>query len=303
MNYDAVLIAGPTASGKSEAALLLAEAIGGAVINADSMQVYEEAPILTAQPDRAARARAPHLLYGHVSAYEAYSTGRYAVDAVRALERARTLGKVPIFVGGTGLYFTALTEGLSEMPPIPPAIRAQTRALLDEIGVGALHARLAQCDPKTAALLRPTDPQRTARAFEVFSATGRPLADWQQERGVPVLKDMRLGRFVLDPPRPILRERIAARFAAMVEQGGVEEAAALAGLDPSLPAAKLLGLRPLAALACGEITKEAALEQAVTATRQFAKRQMTWFRHRMADYVWLIPDYSNIITMLRHFAV
>ena len=193
MNFDAVLIAGPTASGKSAAALALAEDIGGVIINADSMQVYAEAPILTAQPDASARARVQHLLYGHVSAYQAYSTGRYAVDAVRALDRARTLGKVPIFVGGTGLYFTALTEGLSEIPPVPPAVRAQARALLEEIGVAELHARLAQRDPKTAALMLPTDPQRVVRAWEVFAATGRPLADWRQEKGAPVLQGLAAG--------------------------------------------------------------------------------------------------------------
>ena len=303
MSYDAVLIAGPTASGKSAAALELAEAIGGVIINADSMQVYEEAPILTAQPDAAARARVPHLLYGHVSVRDVYSVGRYAIDAAGALEEARTLGKVPIFAGGTGLYFMALTEGLSDIPPTPPAIRAQARALLDEIGAEELHRRLGLEDPQTAARLRPGDPQRNVRAWEVLRATGRPLALWQQESGAAVLQDLKLAKFVIDRPRPELRKRIATRFETMVEQGGLEEARDLAGLDSALPAAKLLGLRPLIALAQGEASREAALFEAITATRQFAKRQMTWFRHRMADYIWIDPVNSNIITLLKDFPV
>jgi|SRR5579871_523056 len=301
MKIDAVLIAGPTASGKSAQALALAEQLNGMVINADSMQVYREAPVLTAQPDRAAQARAPHRLYGHVPARESYSVGRYEADARRALAEARALGKSPIFVGGTGLYFSALTEGLARIPPIPTAIRAQARALLTEIGVEELHKRVAARDPETAAGLRPGDPQRNLRAYEVLEATGRPLIHWQRENSAPVLKGLTLARFVLDPPRPWLRENIARRFEAMLDQGGLEEALVLADLDPALPAAKLLGLRPLLAHARGEMDREAAMEEAVTATRQFAKRQMTWFRNRMADYVWFNPNESNIIAAYELF--
>lgn len=297
MTFDAVLIAGPTASSKSAAALALAERIGGAVINADSMQVYAEAPILTAQPDAAAKARVPHLLYGHVPARELYSVGRYAEDAARALAEAQSMSKLPIFVGGTGMYFMALEEGLATIPPIPDDIRAAARTLLDEIGVEALHARLAARDPETAAGLRPTDPQRTLRAWEVWCATGRPLVEWQSAPSEPILKDMKLARILLDPPREQLRAAIAARFEAMVHQGGLAEARALEGLEPSLPAAKLLGLRPLQALARGEISEKAAISEAVTATRQFAKRQMTWFRGRMPHYVRFDPAKSNIITI------
>jgi tRNA dimethylallyltransferase len=298
---DAVLIAGPTASGKSAAALALAGHLNGMVINADSMQVYREAPILTAQPDQAAQAQVPHRLYGHVPACELYSVGRYEDDARRALAEARDAGHVPIFVGGTGLYFSALTEGLARIPPIPEAIREKARALLAQIGVEELHQRLNGRDPETAAGLRPTDPQRNLRAYEVFEATGRPLIAWQRETSAPVLDGLRLARFVLDPPRPWLRQRIADRFAAMLDQGGLEEALALADLDPALPAAKLLGLRPLIAHAQGELGREAAIGEAVTATRQFAKRQMTWFRNRMADYVWIDPDDGNIITAYELF--
>ena len=290
---DAVLIAGPTASGKSEAALALAERIHGVVINADSMQVYAEAPILTAQPSADDRARAPHLMYGHVSAREVYSVGRWRNDAIAAL--AQLDGRTPIFVGGTGMYFMALTDGLADIPVTPPEIRNAARALLEEIGVEQLHARLAARDPLTASRLRPTDPQRVLRAYEVFTATGRPLADWQEAPTAPVLKDRKIAAFVLDPPRPLLRARIASRFEHMVEQGGLAEAVALAGLDPALPAAKLLGLAPLQALAAGTLTKAQALEAAITGTRQFAKRQMTWFRHRMPHYIWYDPYLSNII--------
>ena len=296
MSFDAVLIAGPTASGKSHQALALAREIGGVVINADSMQVYREAPILTAQPSAADRAAAPHLLYGHVSVQALYSVGSWRADAAKALAEARAMKRIPIFVGGTGLYFMALTDGLAEIPPIPQDTRDAARGLLDDIGVEALHARLAARDPVTASRLRPSDPQRVLRAWEVFEATGRALADWQNAPAEPVLKDAKIAAFVLDPPRPELRLRIAQRFEAMVEQGGVEEARSLEGLDPALPAAKLLGLRPMLALSAGTVTQAEALEAAITATRQFAKRQMTWFRHRMPHYIWFDPLSSNIIT-------
>src|ERR1051326_2794541 len=240
MSFDAVLIAGPTASGKSAQALALAEEIGGVLINADSMQVYREAPILTAQPREADKARVPHLLYGHVSVSQLYSVGHWRADALEALAQARAMNRMPVFVGGTGLYFMALTDGLADVPPTPPEIRDAARALLDDIGVEALHARLTDRDPLTASRLRPSDPQRVLRAFEVFEATGRPLAEWQNAPAEPFLRDKRIAAFVLDPPRAQLRARIAARFEAMVDQGGLEEARKLQSLDPALPAAKLL---------------------------------------------------------------
>ena len=296
MSYDAVLIAGPTASGKSAAALALAEALGGAIINADSMQVYREAPILTAQPSQADQRHLPHLLYGHVSAREVYSVGRYAEDAVAALAEARKLGKLPIFVGGTGLYFMALTDGLAQIPETPPELREEARAKLEDIGVAALHAELTALDPRTAAGLRPSDPQRVLRAYEVFQATGRPLLEWQQAPSEPILKNLKLAKILIECPRDILRARIARRFEAMVDQGGLEEALALRDLDPALPAAKLLGLRPLIALGEGTLSRAEALEQAITATRQFAKRQETWFRGRMPEYVRFAQDSGNIVS-------
>lgn len=302
MTFDAVLIAGPTASGKSREAMALAQKINGVVINADSMQVYRQAPILTAQPSQADQARIPHLLYGHVDVQDLYSVGRWRADALAALAQADAMQRIPIFVGGTGMYFAALTDGLADIPPTPDAVRQEARALLQDIGVERLHARLAQRDPLTAGKLRSSDPQRVLRAYEVFEATGRPLAEWQEAPSAPVLQDKKLAAFVLDPPRPELRALIAARFEQMVGQGGLEEAAALAGLDPALPAAKLLGLRPLQALAAGELDRRAALDTAITATRQFAKRQMTWFRHRMPHYIWFDPLESNIITQFEHIS-
>jgi tRNA dimethylallyltransferase len=239
----------------------------------------------------------PHFLYGHVPVHDLYSVGRYAGDAKAALADAKGLGKLPIFVGGTGMYFMALEEGLAQIPPIPDQVRTQARALLDEIGVGELHVRLAARDPQTAAGLRPTDPQRTLRAWEVLEATGRPLVDWQRAPAEPILKGMRLARILLDPPREALRAAIARRFETMVEEG-LDEARALEGLAPSLPAAKLLGLRPLQALARGEMDRQSAIAEAVTATRQFAKRQMTWFRGRMPHYVRFDPSKDNIIAIL-----
>ena len=303
MRLDAVLIAGPTASGKSAAALSLAQEIGGVVINADSMQVYRQAPILTAQPSAQDMALAPHLLYGHVSAHQTYSVGRWREDAAKAIAQAQAMGRTPIFVGGTGLYFMALSEGLADVPAVPAAVREAARALLEDIGAEAMHARLSVRDPMTASRLRPSDPQRVLRAYEVLEATGRPLAEWQQSPSVPLLNDARISGFVLDPPRASLRAQIATRFEKMLEAGALQEAVALEGLDPALPAAKLLGLRPLQELARGTLTKAQALDAVTTATRRFAKRQMTWFRHRMPHYIWFDPNISNLIAQHRRISV
>ncbi len=287
MSVDAVLIAGPTASGKSAAALALAERLGGTLINADSMQIYRELRVLTARPSVDEEARVPHRFYGHVGVAEVYSVGRYQADAAAALTAVKESGRLPVFVGGTGLYFGALTDGLAEIPPVPGPVREAVAARRAEIGPEAFHAGLAARDPEAGARLRPTDTQRTLRAMEVIEATGRPLSYWQAHKGEPVLKGLRLARFVLSPPRAELYARIDARFAAMLESGALAEARALAGLDPRLPAAKILGLRPLQALAAGELSRAEALAAAQTATRHYAKRQLTWFRHRMADWVWL----------------
>jgi tRNA dimethylallyltransferase len=297
MRVDAVLIAGPTASGKSAAALALAQELGGVIINADSMQVYRELRVLTARPTPEAEARVPHFLYGHVSASERYSVGRYQDEAARALRQVRERGLLPIFVGGTGLYFGVLTEGLSPIPPVPASVRADVRRRFDALGRDAFFADLAQRDGATAAKLKPSDTQRVLRAADVLEATGRPLSAWQDSRGHPVLGEARLARFVLSPSREMLLERIDARLQAMVEQGALDEVRALGPLDPSLPAARALGVPELARHLAGEIGLSESVEQIRIATRQYAKRQQTWFRNRMKDWKWLEDaNISNLIT-------
>jgi tRNA dimethylallyltransferase len=297
MRVDAVLIAGPTASGKSAAALALAEKLGGAIINADSMQVYRELRVLTARPTPEAEARVPHYLYGHVSVSERYSAGRYQDEAATALREVRERGLMPIFVGGTGLYFGALTEGLSPIPPVPASVRADVRRRFETLGRDAFFADLAQRDQKTAAKLNPSDTQRLLRAADVFEATGRPLSAWQEASGNAVLGNCRLARFVLSPPRELVLERIDARLKVMVEQGILDEARSLVGLDPSLPAAKALGVPELVRHLNGEIGLAEALEAVRVATRQYAKRQQTWFRNRMSEWKWLERgNSSNLIT-------
>ena len=301
MKPDAVLIAGPTASGKSAAALALAERNGGALINADSMQIYREARILTARPTDAEMKRVPHFLFGHVSMRAPYNAARYGDDARTALAEAGAQGRMPIFVGGTGLYFGVLTEGLADMPGVPQTIRDEAKARRDRIGAEAFFAELAARDPQSAARLRASDSQRVLRAWEVIEATGRSLTDWQTQNTIPLLAGLRLARFVLSPPRAELHRRIDARFDAMLAQGALDEVASLPDVDPALPSAKILGLRELKAAHAGTITLEEAATAAKTATRQYAKRQVTWFRHRMADWVWMeeISQLEIIASMLR----
>jgi len=284
LSVDVLLIAGPTASGKSSAALELAAALNGVIVNADSMQVYREPRILTARPSDADMARSPHLLYGHVPAREAYSTGRYQSDAGHALHEVRAAGRMPIFVGGTGLYFRALTEGLSEMPSVPTGVRDAARAKLAAIGNQAFHDEFAARDPVMADQLFPGDGQRMLRAWEVLEASGRSLSFWQQNEGRPVLDGLTPARFVLDVPREVLRTRIEARFRAMLAAGAMAEALALESLDPALPAARIIGRRELLGLHDGTLSEAEAIEKAVIASRQYAKRQDTWFRNQLADW-------------------
>jgi tRNA dimethylallyltransferase len=300
IDADAVLIAGPTASGKSGASLALAETIGGDIVNADSMQVYAEPRVLTARPSDEDMRRVPHLLYGHVSVLQPYSVGRYKSDAAHALEQVRGWGRVPIFVGGTGLYFSALTQGIANIPPVPSRVREAVTARRKEIGGEAFHVELAARDLQTAMRLRPSDTQRVLRAYEVFEATGRPLSQWQTETGKPVLAGLRLARFVLAPMREELYARIDARFDRMVEKGALSEAVALAGVDPSLPAAKILGRRELLAVHAATMTLDEAKAAAKQATRQYAKRQLTWFRNRMADWMWIeATELDQIVIAMR----
>lgn len=278
-----ILIAGPTASGKSALALRLAEKLGGAIVNADSMQVYRDLHILSSRPSAEDEARAPHLLYGHVDAAEHYSAGRYQAE-VEQLLADRPEGPL-IFVGGTGLYFEALLKGLSTTPAIDDAVRAHWRSR--ERDAPALHAELMGRDPEMAARLRPSDPQRILRALEVIDSTGISLARWQESQGTPLIDPAHAARFVLTSDRSELRERIAWRFERMLEQGGLEEIRALLArnLPASLPAMKAIGVPPLMAFLRHELSQEEAVARAITDTRQYAKRQETWFRNRLADWV------------------
>ena len=292
MNFDAVLIAGPTASGKSALALKLARDLGGAVINADSMQVYRELRILSARPDDAEQAVAPHYLYGFVSALEPFSVGKWLEGASEALRDCRAKGLLPLIVGGTGLYFAALTEGLSPIPEIHASIRVEARQRLAEIGNERFYAELAVRDPMMAARLAPGDGQRLVRAWEVIEATGQSLAEWQQLKAEPILAGA-LARFVLKPDRGWLQARIAIRFAAMIEAGALDEVRALKvqGLRDDLPAARALGVPQLSAYLDRRLTLEEAQAQAIVETRQYSKRQTTWFRHQMPD--WTVIERSQ----------
>jgi tRNA dimethylallyltransferase len=276
----AILVAGPTASGKSALALALAERLGGVVINADSMQVYRELRIVTARPDDADLARAPHALYGVRPAAEAGTVAWWRQAALAEMQAARAAGRVPILCGGTGMYFAALTEGLAAIPPVPAPAREEARRLLAAEGAAALHARLAALDPETASRLRPSDSQRIARAYEVVTGTGQGLSAWLAAGGTGPAP-WRFAAIRLDPPREALRAAIAARWQAMLAEGAVEEVRALGalGLDPALPAMRAHGVPELLSHLAGRMTLEAASARAVLVTGQYTKRQATWFRH------------------------
>jgi tRNA dimethylallyltransferase len=281
-----VVVAGPTASGKSAAALAIAEAFGGTVINADSMQVYRELPVLTAQPSAADRALAPHVLYGVLPAAERCTAGRWREMALREIAAAEAAGRLPIVTGGTGLYLKALMEGLAPIPDVPDAVRGEAAALHEKFGPERFHAALAERDPAMAARLAPGDTQRVRRAYEVVVATGRSLASYQAETApasgafVPLL---------LMPPRDALNAACDARCRAMIAAGALEEVRGLLAQDlsPALPAMKALGVRELARHIQGELDFEAAVALFQRATRQYAKRQYTWFRHQLSGaQVW-----------------
>jgi tRNA dimethylallyltransferase len=285
-----ILIAGPTASGKSALALKLARERNGIIINADSMQVYADLSLLTARPSDEDLLQAPHSMYGFVAATDAYSVGRWLIDAAQAINAARHCGQTPIIVGGTGLYFLALLEGLSPVPEIPADIRRHWREAATTRGAGELHQQLTARDPETAARLAPADTQRITRALEVVDSTGRSLSDWQRQPGIPVLDAAVTERFVVSPPRDVLHARANQRFDLMMETGAVEEVAQLAALNLSaeLPIMRALGVRPLLDLLAGKLDRETAIEQAKAETRQYQKRQMTWARRQMSAWKHII---------------
>ncbi|MBV9736066.1 MAG: tRNA (adenosine(37)-N6)-dimethylallyltransferase MiaA [Acidisphaera sp.] len=275
----ALIVAGPTASGKSALALGLAERLRGTVVNADSMQVYRELRVLSARPSREEEARVPHALYGVRPAAEPGHVAWWRGAALAAMLACVAQRRLPILCGGSGLYLAALTDGLSAIPDPTPAARREARGLLDELGAAGLHARLAEVDTAAAARLRPSDGQRIARAWEVWRSTGRSLAAWQDRRGDPA--PFRFAAILLDPPRATQRPVIARRFGAMLAEGALEEVRALLalGLDPRIPAMRAVGVRELAAHLRGQATMAEAAARAVLATGRLAKRQATWFRH------------------------
>ncbi|MFL5157174.1 MAG: tRNA (adenosine(37)-N6)-dimethylallyltransferase MiaA [Microvirga sp.] len=291
VGIGAVLIAGPTASGKSALGIKLAQGLDGVVINADSMQVYRDLRVITARPAPAEEAEAPHRLYGHVDAAVNFSVGRYMADATQVLQEIKGR-KLPIFVGGTGLYFKALTEGLSDMPPVPEEVREQVRRDSEGLETPELHRLLSERDPETARTLRPSDRLRVQRALEIFAATGQPLVSFHGARqpgpfaAIPVIK------LFLAPDRNELRRRIDARFLAMMDQGALDEVRALGerNLDPMLPAMRAHGVPGLLAHLRGEIPLDEAIAKGQGDTRRYAKRQFTWFRHQLPDWQWVEPE-------------
>jgi tRNA dimethylallyltransferase len=291
-NSKAVLIAGPTASGKSALALELAQKAGGVVINTDSMQVYRDLRVITARPTPAEQARVPHRLYGHVDAAVNFSAGSWVADAALVLAEVRAQNRLPIFTGGSGLYFKALTHGLSAVPPIPAEIREAVRARLERDGVEALHAELTRRDPVSAERLKPRDRIRIARALEVVEATGRSLTDWHRDGLPPLLPPGQFSALFLSPDRDQLYERIDSRYEAMLSAGALEEVAALAArrLDPLLPAMKAHGVPALIRHLKGEISLQQAAVIGRADTRHYAKRQFTWFRHQLPEFEWVRPD-------------
>jgi tRNA dimethylallyltransferase len=291
IGQDAILITGPTASGKSALAVELAKRHNGVVINADSMQVYDTLHVLTARPFETDMQGIPHRLYGHVPASRHYSTGEWFRDATAVLQEVRGEGRIPVFVGGTGLYFKALTGGLSDMPAVPTAIRDDVRGRLLAEGAEALHAILSQKDPETAATLRPGDGQRIARALEIFEATGQSIRVFQARQGPVAIDPDKALKIVVLPERALQRQRIDRRFAGMLDSGAVEEVEVLLSLDlkPEMPAMKAIGVPQIAALLSGTMSRLEVVETASAATRQYAKRQMTWFRNQLDDS-WLRWD-------------
>jgi len=285
----AILIAGPTASGKSALALALARQIGGAIVNADSMQVYRDLRVITARPTPDEERIVPHLLFGHVDASVNYSVGRWLADFAAALKEAAARGLTPVVAGGTGMYFKAALHGLSDIPPVPEEVRAQTREASAGKSPQELHAELSARDPETAGRLRPTDPQRILRALEVLAATGKPLASFQGPRSAPLLDASACPAFFLAPERETLYARIDSRFDRMVAMGALDEVAAIRarGLDPALPAMRAHGVPSLIAYLDGHMSLEQAIMRGKLDTRHYAKRQFTFARHQLPSFQWL----------------
>jgi tRNA dimethylallyltransferase len=306
-----IVIAGPTASGKSHLALALAREFNGAIINADSMQVYRDLRVLTARPGETELARAPHFLYGGIDAGESCSAGRWRGLALAEIARARSAKRLPMIVGGTGLYLSALLDGLAEVPPVPAPIITETRELHARLGGEQFHAALAEHDPEGAKRLHAGDTQRLIRAYAVARATGVALSEWQRRQKGGAKPDA--AAIVLLPPRDALFAAIDARLQSMFEQGAIEEVRALLArkLSPDLPAMKAVGVREITGFLAGNLSREQALAAAQQATRRYAKRQYTWLRHRLKSgkklqKLTLVEKYSErllpeIFSFIRQF--
>jgi tRNA dimethylallyltransferase len=275
------LIAGPTASGKSALALRLAEQIGGEIVNADALQLYRDLSVLSARPSAEEAARAPHHLFGVADAADGWSVGRWLVAATQALA---DIAGPAVVVGGTGLYFKALTQGLASIPPVSADVRASVAAQYDTYGEPAFRELLSRVDPAAAQRIAAGDRQRLCRAREVFEATGKALSDWQSQSAGALGEGW--NAVALEPPREALYARCDARLTAMMEQGALEEVQALMarGLSPALPAMKAVGVRELAAHLVGDLSLEDAIAAAQQETRRYAKRQMTWLRNQTPDW-------------------
>ncbi|KQQ31808.1 tRNA dimethylallyltransferase [Methylobacterium sp. Leaf123] len=288
----AILIAGPTASGKSALGLRIARAFGGTVINTDSMQVYADLRVLSARPSAEEERLAPHRLYGSIDGAMNFSVGHFQRQAAAILSELET-GTLPVFVGGTGLYFRSLDEGISDLPEVPDAVRQRIRAEADGQPTEALHAALALRDPDSAQRLRPSDRMRVMRALEIHAATGRSIGSFQDARVPGPLAGKPLLKIFLATEREALRQRIDARFVTMMEQGALDEVAALRErhLDPLLPVMRAHGVPGLIAHLDGAISRAEAIQRGQGDTRRYAKRQFTWFRHQMGeDWHWTTPD-------------
>ncbi len=291
MTRRAILIAGPTASGKSALALAIARRIGGAVVNANSMQVYRDLRILTARPTPEEERSVSHEMFGHVDASVNYSVGRWLEDFRLLLDRLAQEGATPVVAGGTGMYYKAVLYGLSDIPQVPAEVREKVRAAAQGRAPDDLHARLAERDPETAARLRPTDPQRILRALEVLEATGKPLASFQGARMASLLDQSECLAFFLAPQREELYARIDARFDSMLREGALDEVEALGrrGLDPALPAMRAHGAPHLLRFLRGELSLDEAAMQGKLDTRHYAKRQFTFARHQLPSFRWIAP--------------
>ena len=300
---NVLIVAGPTASGKSALALDMADAFDGVVINADSMQVYKELRVLSARPDNDEIARAPHRLYGVLSGAEACSAGKWREMAMAEIADCHAKGKLPIITGGTGMYLNALTAGIAPIPDVPTRIRESVMAELAEIGHAAFFEKFKRNDPETAAKLDGNNTQRMIRAAEVFAHTGRGLASWHTEPVITPPENMVFKKLCYMPPRDILYDRCNRRFDLMIEKGAIDEVRDLMALNlpETAPVMKAVGVRELSAYLLGTTDLETARELSQRETRRYAKRQLTWFRHQMTDKEIIDAQYSeSLADKLRH---